>query len=292
MIIYFKRAIKDIIDHRFLSVVTIITIAISILIASAFALFFANVSGIVNSWQRGIRIMAYLEPNSPEIKLLDIKRKIQDMKGVQDVQFISKKEALERLKDQMRHQSSLLDDLKENPLPDSFEVRLKESFQNKDQVKMLADQVKSLSLVDDVEYGQVWLGRFTNILNLLRVTGYAMSVLFFLATVLIVANTIRLVLYSRREEVEIMRLVGATDRFIRAPFYMEGLIQGALGGMIGLAALFVLFMAISSNVEQGLTSGMFTIRFLSWETFFGILAGSMFVGWIGCFLSIKQFLKQ
>lgn len=292
MIIYFKRAIKDILDHRFLSAVTIITIAISILIASAFALFFANVSGIVNSWQRGIRIMAYLEPNAPEIKLLDIKRKIQDMKGVQDVQFISKKEALERLKDQMRHQSSLLDDLKENPLPDAFEVRLKESFQNKDQVEMLADQVKSLSLVDDVEYGQVWLGRFTNILNLLRVTGYAMSVLFILATVLIVANTIRLVLYSRREEVEIMRLVGATDRFIRAPFYMEGLIQGALGGMIGLAALFVLFMAISSNVEQGLTSGMFTIRFLSWETFFGILAGSMFVGWIGCFLSIKQFLKQ
>jgi len=292
MIIYFKRAIKDILDHRFLSVVTIITIAISILIASAFALFFVNVSGIVNSWQRGIRIMAYLEPNSPEIKLLDIKRKIQDIKGVQDVQFISKKEALERLKDQMKHQSSLLDDLKENPLPDAFEVRLKESFQNKDQVEMLADQVKSLSLVDDVEYGQVWLGRFTNILNLLKVTGYAMSVLFFLATVLIVANTIRLVLYSRREEVEIMRLVGATDRFIRAPFYMEGLIQGALGGMIGLAALFVLFMAISSNVEQGLTSGMFTIRFLSWETFFGILACSMFVGWIGCFLSIKQFLKQ
>ncbi len=292
MIIYFKRAIKDIFDHRFLSAVTIITISISILIASAFTLFFINANGIVNSWKKGIRIMVYLKSSSPEIKVVDIKRKIKKMKGVQDVQFISNKEALERLKNQMKRQSSLLDNLKENPLPDAFEVRLTESFQNQDKVEMLAAQLESLSLVDEVEYGQVWLGRFTNILNLLRLTGYAMSILFFLATVLIVANTIRLVLYSRREEVEIMRLVGATDGFIRAPFYMEGLIQGALGGMIGLAALFVLFMVISSNVEQGLTSSMFTIRFLSWEIFFGILICSMFVGWIGCFLSLKQFLKQ
>jgi len=291
MIIYFKRAVKDILDHRFLSAVAIITIAISILIASAFALFFINVSGIVNSWQKGIRIMVYLEPNSPETKVVEIKRKIQDMKGVQDVRFISKKEALEGLKDQMKRQSSLLEGLKENPLPDAFEVRLEKSFQNKDQVEMLAAQLKSLSLTDDVEYGQVWLERFTNIVNLLRVTGYAMGVLFFLATVFIVANTIRLVLYSRREEVEIMRLVGATDGFIKAPFYMEGLIQGALGGMIGLAALFVLYVAISSNVEHGLTPGMFTIRFLSRKTFFGILACSMLVGWTGCFLSLKQFLK-
>jgi cell division transport system permease protein len=292
MIIYFKRAIKDIFDHRFLSTVTIITISISILIASAFTLFFINANGIVNSWKKGIRIMVYLKSSSPEIKVVDIKRKIQNMKGVQDVQFISNKEALERLKNQMKRQSSLLDNLKENPLPDAFEVRLTESFQNQDKVETLAAQLESLSLVDEVEYGQVWLGRFTNILNLLRLTGYAMSILFFLATVLIVANTIRLVLYSRREEVEIMRLVGATDGFIRAPFYIEGLIQGALGGMIGLAALFVLFMVISSNVEQGLTSSMFTIKFLSWEIFLGILVCSMFVGWIGCFLSLKQFLKQ
>ena len=292
MIIYFKRAIKDILDHRFLSVVTIVTISTSILIASAFMLFFMNASGIVNSWQEGIRIMVYLKPNTPETEVLDAKRKIQEMNGVQNVQFISNKEALERLKNQMKRQSSLLDNLKENPLPDAFEVRLTESFQNQNKVEMLAAQLESVSIVDEVEYGQVWLGRFTNILNLLRLTGYAMSVLFFLATVLIVANTIRLVLYSRREEVEIMRLVGASDGFIRAPFYMEGLIQGALGGIIGLAALFVLFMVISSNVEQGVTSGMFTIRFLSWQTFVGILVCSMFVGWTGCFISLKQFLKQ
>lgn len=292
MIIYFKRAIKDILDHRFLSSVTIVTIAIAILIASSFALFFVNANTIVNSWKKGIRIMVYLKSNSSEMKVADIKSKIEGMKGVKKVEFISNKEALERLKNQMKRQSSLLDDLQENPLPDAFEVRLADDFQSQDKVETLAARLESLSQVDEVEYGQVWLGRFTNILNLFRLTGYAMGALFFAATVLIVANTIRLVLYSRREEVEIMRLVGATDGFIRAPFYIEGLIQGALGGIIGLAALFVLFMFISLNVDKGLTSSLFAIRFLSWEAFLGILICSMFVGWMGCFLSLKQFLKQ
>jgi cell division transport system permease protein len=236
--------------------------------------------------------MVYLKPNSSEIKVADIKRKIEGMKGVNNVRFISNIEALERLKNQMKRQSSLLDDLQENPLPDAFEVRLTDDFQNQDKVETLAARLESLSQVDEVEYGQVWLGRFTNILNLFRLTGYAMGALFFAATVLIVANTIRLVLYSRREEVEIMRLVGATDGFIRAPFYIEGLIQGALGGIIGLAALFVLFVFISSNVDKSLTSSLFAIRFLSWGAFLGILICSMFVGWMGCFLSLKQFLKQ
>jgi len=292
MIIYYKRAIKDILDHRFLSTVTIVTIAIAILIASAFALFFVNANAMVNSWKKGIRIMVYLKPNSPEIKITDIKSKIEGMKGVKNVQFISSKEGLERLKNQMKRQSSLLDDLQENPLPDAFEVRLTDDFQNQDNVETLAARLESLPQVDEVEYGQIWLGRFTNILNLFRLTGYAMGFLFFVAIVLIVANTIRLVLYSRREEVEIMRLVGATDGFIKAPFYIEGLIQGALGGIIGLAALFCLFMFISLNVDKGLTSSLFAIRFLSWKAFLGILICSMFVGWMGCFLSLKQFLKS
>ena len=289
--IYFKRAIKDILEHRFLNVVTIATISISILIASAFALFFINANTIVNSWKKGIRIMVYLKPNTSEIKVTEIKRNIQEMKGVKDVQFISNKEALQRLKNQLKRQSSLLDDLKENPLPDAFEIRLMESFQNQDKIEKLAARLESLKQVDEVEYGQVWLGRFSNILNLFRLTGFAMGSLFLVATVLIVANTIRLVLYSRQEEVQIMRLVGATDGFIKAPFYIEGLIQGAMGGIVGLGALFFLFIFISSNVGQSLTSGLFTIRFLSWEMFLGIWVSSMFVGWIGCFISLKQFLK-
>ena len=291
MILKYKRAIQDILDHRFLNIVTIITIAISILIVSAFALFFVNANEIINSWKKGIRIMAYLKPDAPEIKIPELKRKIQHIGGIQDVRFISKNEAFQQLKKQMRRQSSLFENLKENPLPDAFEIRLIASFQNQEKVEMLATRLESLPQIDEVEYGQRWLGRFTNFFNLFRLTGYAMGGLFFMAALLIVANTIRLVLYSRREEIEIMRLVGATDSFIKAPFYIQGLIQGAFGGIIGLAALFVTFMFISLSVKQGLSPGLFTIRFLSPGAFCGIILGSTFVGWIGCYLSLKQFLK-
>jgi len=291
MILNYKRAIQDILDHRFLNTVTIITIAISILIVSTFALFFVNANEIINSWKKGIRIMAYLKPDAPETKIPELKRKIQRMDGIQDVRFISKNEAFQQLKKQMRRQSSLFENLKENPLPDAFEIRLIASSQNQEKVEMLATRLESLPQVDEVEYGQRWLGRFTNFFNLFRLTGYVMGGLFFMAALLIVANTIRLVLYSRREEIEIMRLVGATDRFIKAPFYIEGLIQGAFGGIIGLAALFITFMFISSSVKQGLSPALFTIRFLSPGTFCGIIFSSTFVGWIGCYLSLKKFLK-
>jgi cell division transport system permease protein len=291
MIHNYKRAIQDIRDHKFLNTVTIITIAISILIVSAFSLFFVNANEIINSWKKGIKIMVYLKPDTPETKNLELIRKIQLMEGIRNVRFISKNEAFQELKKQMRRQSSLFENLKENPLPDAFEIRLKSSFQNQEKVEMLATKLESLPRVDEVEYGQRWLGQFTNFFNLFRFTGYAMGGLFFMAALLIVANTIRLVLYSRRDEVEIMRLVGATDSFIKAPFYIQGVIQGVFGGIIGLAALFISFLLISLSMERGISPGLFTIRFLSPGAFCGIILGSTFVGWIGCYLSLKQFLK-
>jgi len=291
IILFFKRALKDILNNRFLNVVTIITIALSTLIVSAFILFFVNTSDIMNSWKKGIRLMVYLKPGVTEDKRLTIKYKIQNMDGVQDARFISKDEALERFNNQMKRQSSLLKNLKENPLPDAFEIRMTASSQNSEKIELLASQIETLPSVEEVEYGQLWLGRFTSIFNLFRLTGYTMGCIFFMATVFIVANTIRLVLYSRREEVEIMRLVGAADRFIKAPFYIEGLIQGAVGGFIGLFVLFITFIYVSSRVEQGFSLNLLSIRFLSPGIIFLIILCSMFVGWLGCFLSLKQFLK-
>jgi cell division transport system permease protein len=289
--LFYKRAIQDIRKNRFLNIVTIITIALSILIVSVFALFFINTNDLINHWKKGIRIMVYLKANTVEAKIPDIKKKFEAMYGVADAVFISKEEALKRLKEQVKRQISLLEDLKENPLPDAFEVRMIPSSQSWEKVEILSEKIKSLSYVDDVEYGKKWLGRFTNIVSLFRLTGYGVGGLFFMAAVFIVANTIRLVLYSRREEIEIMRLIGASDRFIKTPFYIQGLIQGTLGGIIGLGILFVTFIIIASNIKQGFLPGSFQIRFLPLLAFFSIVISSMFVGWLGCYLSLKQFLK-
>ncbi|MFH2066336.1 MAG: permease-like cell division protein FtsX [Pseudomonadota bacterium] len=288
---FIKRAFQDMISNRFLHIVTIVTIALSILIVSAFGLFYTNINEIMMSWKKGVKIMAYLNKDVEKIQLPELKQKILSLYGVSSVLFIPKEEALEKLKQQMKRQVSLFENLKENPLPDVFEVRMIPSTQNWGKVEILAAQIELFPQVAGVEYGQRWLSRVSGIFNLFKFAGTAMCIVFFMASVFIVANTIRLLFFSRREEFEIMRLVGATDGFIKAPFYIEGMIQGAIGGLAGILILFIIYFVITSNVDPGISSGFFTMRFLPVSTSIGILCGSMFSGWLGCYLSLKQFLK-
>lgn len=292
MIFFFKRAIKDMSDNPFLHIVTMITIALSILIASSIGLLFSNANDVMNGWKQGIRIMAYVTPGTGEQELAETRRTIETMNGVRGVSFVSKEEALDELKVQMKRQLTLIENLDRNPLPDSFEVQVNPGGQTWEKIETLAAHIDSLPMIDNVEYGQAWLGRLANIFGLFQFIGITMGVLFFMVTVFIIANTIRLALYSRREEIEIMRLVGATNAFIKIPSYFSGLIQGAVGGVVGLLILYISFLVISSNIEQNFATYVVNIRFLSGKSILWILLYSIFVGWLGCFLSLKQFLKN
>lgn len=289
--LYFKHAFLDILKNRLLNAVSVITIAFSVAITSSFVLFFVNTTDMLNLWKKGIKIMVYLYPEVPGEIIPEIQKKISGMYGVQNARFISKGEALGILKEQMKRQSSLLENLKENPLPDAFEIRMIPSSRPWEKIESLAAQIDAIPQVEEIEYGQKWLTKFSYIIKMFKLTGYALGILFFIASVFIVANTIRLVLYTRREEIEIMRLVGASDGFIKVPFYIECVIQGAIGGIIGLTILYLVFVSVLSNVEQGVTSGFINVKFFSFGIMSLILICSMFTGWFGCFLSLKHFLK-
>jgi len=291
MSLYLKRAVNDIRQNRFLNLVTIVTIALSILIVSAFVLFFINTSDMMSAWKKGVRIMVYLNSSTATSEIPALQKQLAGLYGIEQVNYIPKEDALNLMKDQMKRQSSLLENLKENPLPDAFEIRMTAATQNWERLEKIALQIEKLPQVEEVEYGRRWIGRFTHVIHLFTLAGYALGTLFFMAAVFFVANTIRLVLYSRRDEIEIMRLVGAEDQFIKTPFYIEGIIQGALGGTIGLIALFVAFLLISSSVQPVSGAEVLQIRFLPLPLLAGILACGMIVGWLGCFVSLKQFFK-
>ena len=288
---FFKRAIQDILNNRFLNTVTVITIALSVLIVSSFALFFTNANELLDTWKKGIRALVYLDPSADDANRLDLKYNIQKLEGVSEARFISRKEALAQMTVQMGRQASLLEGLASNPLPDAFEVRLKPESQTMAEIEKLAKAIEALPHIGQVEYGQQWIGKFTSIINVFKFVSSAMGSLFLVATLFIVANTIRLVLYSRQEEIAIMRLVGATDRFIKAPFYIQGLALGGLGGIIGMSGLYLAFRLISEKFHHSLSAELLEIHFLSLEMAAGIIAGSMLVGWVGCYVSLKQFLK-
>ena len=195
------------------------------------------------------------------------------------------------MKVHMGRQASLLEGLVSNPLPDAFEVRLKPESQTMAEIERLAKAIESLPHIDKVEYGQQWIGKFTNLINVFKFVGYAMGGLFIVATLFIVANTVRLVLYSRQEEISIMRLVGSTDRFIKTPFYIQGMTLGFLGGIIGMTGLYIAYRFISEKLHNGLSAEVLDMHFLSLEMTAAIIIGSILIGWIGCFVSLKQFLK-
>lgn len=288
---FVKKALADIRLNRFLNLITIITISLSILVVSVFLLFFENASRVIESWNQGGRAMIYLKDDFSMDMLPGLKAEINALGKIDEMVYISNTQALNKLKKEMSSRSTFLKTLKENPLPDALEITM-QSYDSFEQVQSFAQSIKAIDIVDDVEYGQGWLGKFLKIFNLFKITGYAMCSLFFLIALFITANTVRLAFYSRRLEVEIMRLVGATETFIKAPFYVEGILQGFLGGILGLVVLLALYLTVSTGITQTLASYVyFDIRFLSVKIILLIIFGSTFLGWFGCYLSLKQILR-
>lgn len=282
-----KRAFEDLLANRFLSALTVVTIALSVLIVSVAILIAVNTDATLREWKKSTRIMAYLKTDG-SATASELARSIQAVKGVDAARFIPRDEALAELKAQMVHHASLLENLPENPLPDAFEIRVRPDEEGWERLERLAGRIRALPGIEEVEYGQQWVGALRDIARLLRMASMAMTGLFFVAALAIVANTIRLVIYSRQEEVEIMRLVGASEGFIRAPFYVSGLIQGLAGAAIGLAGLFAVFNALASRAELGVLTELIEFRFLSPATIAAIITASMAVGALGSHLSLRR----
>ncbi len=294
MAAYFKRALKDIKENRFISFLTIVTISLLVLMVSTFVLFVNNAERMMQSWKAGIRVMVYLKPGLPEPVRDELRKKIVELPDVKEIRFVSKEQALDILRKQMDRQAAILDDLDENPLPDAFEILIGSDSDpdlvRYDRVEILADKINRFSGVEQVEYGRQWLERFSSFFDLFRLIGFAIGGVFVFAATFIIANTIRLIVYTRQDELQIMRLVGASNRFIKTPFYLQGIVQGFLGALIGLGILYGGYSYwISSTPVWFVTMD---IRFLSIKVCMIIVVSSMLLGWLGCFVSLRQFLKD
>ena len=287
----FKRALRDIRNNFYLHMVCVVTISLAVFILSAFALFYINATELLDAWKKGARVIAYVGGDLSQVQRDAIRAKIKAMKGVSAVDFVSKEAAFDALKADIGEQSALLEGLNENPLPDAFEIRLYETFINLEAIGLLATNIAGLEGVDDVEYAQKWLSQFAGVYNLFKVTGLVLVAMFFIATIFIVANTIRLILYSRRQEIEIMRIVGADEEFIKHPFYFEGLLLGFSGAVIGLGFLYLAYLATVPNFTPEILMNFFEIQFIPGMFLIGLVICSMMIGWAGCHFSIKRFLK-
>jgi cell division transport system permease protein len=209
---------------------------------------------------------------------------------VASVEYISKAEALARFKQMFGDLAPAADALEANPLPASFEVRLRPASQSGGGLEALAATLRQTPGVSDVRYDRQWLDRVASAISLVRRVGIVLGAMLTLAAALTVANVVRLALHARRDEIEIMELVGAPPAYIRGPFVMEGVLQGGLGAAVALAALAAAFLALRRPYLTPLAAALNVspIRFLSLEVCVYLLLGGMIVGCLGGLLAARS----
>jgi cell division transport system permease protein len=287
----FRRAFADFGRHRFLHGTCFITIALAVFIVSAFGLFLVNAKNLMDTWQQGMGMTAYLEPEVKEEQALVMADDIGKKAGIESVSFISRDEGLAWLKEQISDQTGLLEGLSENPLPDALDIRPSGEISGAGEIDKLADEISSMPGIAGVEYAGTWLHSFYGIYNMFKITAAVTASLVIVAIMFIGANTFRLILYSRQEEIEITRIIGAGDGFIKYPLYLESMALGFCGAIAGLGFLFLVYTLIMPGFSPAGLLPSFRIRFLPWTWIFMIIILSLFVGWLGCWFSVRRFLK-
>jgi cell division transport system permease protein len=272
------------------SSVAVVTVAVTLLLSGAFSLLLGNMQRLVERFGEEVKLAIYLEADLADADRDALRLKLSGIDAVEGVTFVSSEEALERFRSGVGERSGVLEGLEENPLPASFELTLQSTARNAEGLRAIGEQVSNWEGVDEVGAGAEWIEGYTRVLGILRIGGFALGGTLLVATLLIVANTIRLALYARREEIEILRLVGASPSFVAAPFLIEGLVQGALGGGIAWLTLLGMFYALKPLLAAGLALllGYIEPVFLGGPAFLAIVSGGSAVGFAGALLAVSQ----
>ena len=290
---HLRRALRNMRQSPVLTIASVATVAVSLALLAFFALAVLNVQQLTSVWEEEMAIVAYLD-NPPEDKVLQAWiDEIGTYPEVLEVVFISQQKAFERFRQRLGEEADLLEGLEPEILPASLEIRLHEGQRQRTVVERVVERLRRDARFSDLDYGSDWLAKFEAFLLFLRFAGAALGSFLVFAALVIVANTIKLTLYVRQDELEAMAMVGATPLFIKTPYLVEGALQGLLGGLAALAITWLAFRLVLMDVLAQLLmiSGIDTIHFLSpaWQT--AVVAGGGLVGLLGSLFALRKFVR-
>jgi cell division transport system permease protein len=264
-----------------LSTLGIVTIAFSLFAFGLFGLVAINIRDALQAVEDRVEIRAFLADGTPVESATTAMGDISAFPEVAKVQYVSPEQALARA----RHELGEFSDVFEaGVLPASIDVRLKPGFRDPQTVATVAKRVKAYDFVDDVRYGQDWVEKLYRIRNVATLIGVGLGLAFALVAVIIIGSTIRIMVLARAKEIAVMRLVGATNGFIRLPFLLEGAIQGILGGVFALLLTWITNEAISRNFMR-------TVFFDPQLAMLGVLGGAV-LGFLGSTFAVGRHLKK
>jgi cell division transport system permease protein len=238
-------------------------------------------------------VVFFLDADISPQQLGVLRERIKKYPAVVQLKYVSREEALERFQKNFPELQEILKDLRTNPFPACFEATLrKEAFMSEEVVAFI-QQIRGLTGVEDVQFNRDWVEKMQSLSRLIRAVGFFLGGILILASFFIISNVIRLNVFARKGEIEILRLVGATNTFIRLPFLLEGITLGILGSLLSLALLFLLIKLFPLYLGHslGALQEMINFRYLSAVQSGGLIAGSALMGVLGSLSALSRFLK-
>ena len=279
----FWEAVASLWRGRQSSLLSTGTIALALFVLGGFLIVTANLQRLGAEWSSAAEMSVYLEDQIPDDERRAIESVLAPGEIVASREYVSKETALGRFKQTFGDLAGSIDSLGGNPLPASYEVRLRTGPAAEAGVEALGAKLRETPGVADVRYDRQWLSRLMSAIAVIRGVGLVMGAVLTIAAALTVASVVRLALLARQDEIEIMQLVGAPSAYIRGPFVMEGVIQGGVGALVAVIALALTFFTLRSPylVPLAAAVNVSSIRFLPVELAVLLVAGGMAVGCVG-----------
>ena len=287
-LVYFLReAAVSLVRSWKVSLLAVLTIAVSLFIGGAFLLLAANLSAVVERWREEARVVLYLEADSLAAERAALAREIAAAPWVTAVEEVGPDEAAERFRAAFPSLADLVDG-GDHPLPPSVAVAFDPAAAGSARFEAWLAALGERPEVDLVDDDRDWLRRLGTLVALVRGIGLALSAVLLAAAVFTIAAVIRLTAYLYQEEIAVMRLVGATEFYIRGPFYAEGVLQGLLGGLAAVAGLWLTWAAIARRSAGTLLGAVLAPEFLGWRTVVLLVLLGAGAGLTGAILSLRR----
>ncbi len=278
----FANAFRGVRQASTTSLLAVLTIAVVLVLVGSASLLVENMAGLLDEFGEELQLTAYLDDSLSEAELEALAEIVSAAPGVEQVETVTKAAALERF-ERIAGGAELLVGLEENPLPASIEIKLLPDSRTAEGMQILREALDGLPGIAELAHGQEWIEGYARAVSLIRGAAIGIGIVLGLAALLIVANTIRLAFYARRDELDILALVGASRTFVRVPFLLEGTVQGLLGGIVALAVVYGAYELLLPQVRFGLelVLGRAELRFFTTAESLSLVAAGAGLGLLG-----------
>lgn len=285
---FWSEALTSLLRNRILSLATVTTIGICILILGVAVLLSVNVGNFMSQLESDVQIRAFLAAHVSTERTVNLKEEIEAIDGVDEVVYVSKEDALQQMESKVGQEGyDLTKALGDNPLPDSYIVKAKDP----ENVSAIAAKIEELQGVDKVNYGQGTVERLFSVSRWVRYISFALIVMFAFGAIFLISTTIRLAIFARRKEVFLMKLIGATDWFIRWPFFIEGILLASVGSIVAIVVLMTGYESLLGNMQNAIyfipmvNDSAYLLKF-----YLMLFVTGTSLGILGTYISLNRFL--